>query len=302
MALQLPRAITKAGEHAAKSFLEYFVAHIRNPNTRAAYVHAVVTFFQWGEARGLYALAHIEPLHVAAYVEQLQGRLAAPSVKQHLAAIRRLFDWLVVRQVVPVNPAASVRGPSHTATKGKTPILAPEDARALFDRIRTDTVLGLRDRALIGVMIYSFARVSAAVGLRVDDYFPQGKRWWLRFHEKGGKEHEMPAHHTLEEYLDAYLQAAGIGAERKGPLFRAARGKTGRLTARPLLRENAFHMIRRRVKEAGITIPIGCHSFRGTGITIYLQNGGELEIAQRMAGHMSPRTTKLYDRRADEIT
>jgi Phage integrase, N-terminal SAM-like domain len=151
----LPQAITAAGEHAAKSFLEYFVANIRNPNTRGAYFRAVVTFFRWGEARGLHALAHIEPLHVAAYIEELQGRLAAPSVKQHLAAIRMLFDWLVVRQVVRVNPAASVRGPSHGVAKGKTPILAPEDARVLFDRIRTDTVVGLRDRALIGVMIYS---------------------------------------------------------------------------------------------------------------------------------------------------
>lgn len=298
----LPRAITAAGEYAAKSFLEYFVANIRNPNTRAAYVHAVATFFRWGEARGLHALGAIEPLHVAVYIEQLQGRLAAPSVKQHLAAIRMLFDFLVVRQVVRVNPAASVRGPNYTTTKGKTPILAPEDARALFDRIRTDTVVGLRDRALIGVMIYSFARVSATVRLRVEDYFPQGKRWWLRFHEKRGRVHEMPAHHTLEAYLDAYLGAAGIGEEKKGPLFRAARGKTGRLTDRALSRHNAFQMIRRRAREVGITTTIGCHSFRGTGITIYLQNGGELEMAQRMAGHVSPRTTKLYDRRADEIT
>lgn len=255
----------------------------------------------WAQ-RGIRELAHIESLHVAAYIEELQGRLAAPSVKQHLAAIRMLFDFLVVRQVVRANPAASVRGPSHVVAKGKTPILAPEDARALFDSLRTDTVVGLRDRALIGVMIYSFARVSAMVGLRVEDYFPQGKRWWLRFHEKGGKEHEMPAHHTLEDYLDAYLTAAGIGEDKKGPLFRAARGKTGILTDRPLARENAFHMIRRRAKDAGIGVPIGCHSFRGTGITIYLQNGGELEMAQRMAGHVSPRTTKLYDRRADEIT
>lgn len=298
----LPRVISAAGEHAAKSFLEYFVANIRNPNTRAAYVRGVVHFFRWGEARGLHALGAIEPLHVAAYIEELQGRLAAPSVKQHLAAIRMLFDFLVVRGVLRGNPAASVRGPSHVVAKGKTPILAPEDARALFDTLRTETLVGLRDRALIGVMIYSFARVSAVVNLRVEDYFPQGKRWWLRFYEKRGRVHEMPAHHTLEEYLDAYLGAAGIWEERKGPLFRAARGKTGQLTDRPLSRHNAFQMIRRRAKDAGITMPIGCHSFRGTGITIYLQNGGELEMAQRMAGHVSPRTTKLYDRRADEIT
>ena len=101
-------------------------------------------------------------------------------------------------------------------------MLSPEEARELFNGIPTDTLIGLRDRALIGVLIYSFARVSAAVSMRVEDYFPQGKRWWLRLHEKGGKHHEMPVHHTLEEYLDSYIAAAGIGGQPKSPLFRAS--------------------------------------------------------------------------------
>jgi integrase len=195
-----------------------------------------------------------------------------------------------------------VRGPKHVVKRGKTPVLSPEEARELFTGIPTDTLIGLRDRALIGVLIYSFARVSAAVAMRVEDYFPQGKRWWLRLHEKGSKHHEMPVHHTLEEYLDAYIEAAGIAKEPKGPLFRASNGRTKILSDRPLDRMDAFAMVQRRAKAAGIRTKIGCHTFRATGITIYLTNGGDLEKAQQMAAHESPRTTKLYDRRADVVS
>ena len=162
--------------------------------------------------------------------------------------------------------------------------------------------MGLRDRALIGVLIYSFARISAALAMRVEDYFPQGKRWWLRLHEKGGKHHEMPVHHSLEAHLDAYVQAAGIAEDKKGPLFRAAVSHNGRLSARPMLRRRALEMIYRRAKAAGIATQIGCHTFRATGITIYLTNGGTLEKAQMMAAHSSPRTTKLYDRTSDAVS
>ena len=108
------------------------------------------------------------------------------------------FDWLITGQVLAVNPAHAVRGPKHVVKRGKTPVLVAEDARALLDSIDTSTLVGLRDRALIGVMTFAFARVSAVVGMRVEDYYPQGKRWWLRLHEKGGKRHEMPVHHKLE--------------------------------------------------------------------------------------------------------
>jgi integrase len=213
-----------------------------------------------------------------------------------------LFDWLVVGQAVRSNPASVVRGPSHVVKRGRTPILSPEEARALFESISPDSRVGLRDRALIGVLIYSFARISAALAMRVEDYFPQGKRWWLRLHEKGGKNHEMPVHHTLEEYLDSYVRAAGIGEDKKGPLFRAALAKNGDLSERPLLRRNALEMIYRRARAAGIATQIGCHTFRATGITIYLTNGGTLEKAQMMAAHSSPRTTKLYDRTSDAVS
>ena len=215
----LPATIAAAGEHASRRFIEFFTANIRNKNTRQAYGRAVREFFDWCEAHHR-QLDQIDPITVAAYIEQHPG--SKPSVKQHLAAIRMLFDYLVTGQVIPFNPAASVRGPKYATKRGKTPVLRPEEARALLDSINTSSIAGLRDRALIGVMVYSFARVGAVIGMRVEDYYRQGgKRWWFRLHEKGGKRHEVPAHHNAEEYLDRYLDAADIRPEKKSPLFRS---------------------------------------------------------------------------------
>ena len=213
----LPGLILDAGDQATKAFLEFFVATIRNKNTRLAYARAVGCFLLWCEERGI-ALDGIEPVVVAAYIESHEG--SPPTVKQHLAAIRMLFDWLVARQVVPWNPASSVRGPKHVVRRGKTPVLTAGQARELLDSIDTRTIAGLRDRAILGVMVYSFARVGAVVAMKVEDYHQSGKRWWLRLHEKGGKRHAVPAHHNAEAYLDAYIENAGIASEKKTPLFR----------------------------------------------------------------------------------
>lgn len=334
-----PTVILQAGPEACRHFVEFFTANIRNPNTRKAYARAVAQFLEWCDARGL-ALEEIRPFHVAAYVEELPKRpsherlvtrrarngrpfetyaetlpLGAPSVKQHLAAIRMLFDWLVIGQVVPFNPATSVRGPKHGVKRGKTPVLSAEDARRLLDSIvltrkvrqsdqavEVPDLVGLRDRALIGVMVYSFARIGAVVGMEVGDYYQNGRRCWIRLHEKGGKFHEVPAHHNAEAYLDAYLQASGIGPEKKTPLFRAAVRRTNTLSENPMSRVDAFRMIKRRAKAAGLPDSTCCHTFRATGITAYLEAGGTIENAQAIAAHESPRTTTLYDRRSDELT
>lgn len=297
--LSLPALVTAAGERASRRFVEFFTANIRNPNTRRAYARAVADFCQWCEAREL-KLEQLEPVMVAAYIEQHPG--SPPTVKQHLAAIRMLFDWLVVGQIIPMNPAASVRGPRHVVKRGKTPVLTSTQARTLLDSIDTSHVVGLRDRALIATMVYSFARVGAVVGMKVDDYYQNGKRWWLRLHEKGGKFHEVPAHHTLETYIDAYIEAAGIAQDRKGPLFRSAKGKTRLLTKHAMTRTDVLRMIKRRAADADLPSRISCHTFRATGITAFLENGGTLEAAQAIAAHESARTTKLYDRTGDAIT
>ncbi|CAH2606416.1 Tyrosine-type recombinase/integrase (plasmid) [Rhodovastum atsumiense] len=298
----VPAIIADAGDRAARRFLEFFAATIRNRNTRAAYLHAANRFFAWCDRHRIGQLADIEPLHVATYIEALGADFEKPTVKQHLAAIRMLFDWLVTGGVLAANPAHAVRGPKHVVKRGKTPVLTADQARALIESIDTSTLVGLRDRALIGVMTYTFARIGAVVGMRGEDYFANGKRWWIRLHEKGGKRHEMPAHHKLEAFLDAYIKTAGIAGENKSPLFRAAVGRTGALAATAMSRVDAWRMIQRRVAAMGLQVRIGCHTFRATGITAYLEAKGTLENAQAMAAHESPRTTKLYDRRGDEIT
>lgn len=287
---------------ASTRFWEFFTATIRNKNTRRAYYAAACRFSEWLQGTRIAELGLVKPIHVAAYVEQLTETHSKPTVKQHLAALRMLFDWLVTGHIIDVNPAHAVRGPKFTVRKGKTPVLNADEARTLLDSIDAGTVVGLRDRALIALMVYTFARVGAAITMKVEDYFIQGRRGWIRLHEKGGKRHEVPANHNLDEYLERYIEAAGIGAELKSPLFRTAAGRTGSLTAKPMAQADVYRMIRRRAREAGIKTKIGCHTFRATGITAYLKNGGKLETAQRIAAHESSRTTGLYDRRDDDIS
>jgi integrase/recombinase XerD len=296
----VPSLFHPTGERGWMRFVEFFTAWIRNRNTRAAYARAVRRFSDWCEGRKL-TLTDLNPVLVAAYIEELGVVASRPTVKQHLAAIRMLFDWLVVGQVVPGNPTTSVRGPKHVVKVGKTPVLTPDEARHLLDSIDTSAVVGLRDRAVIATMIYTFARVGAAVAMDVADYYQQGKRWWVRLHEKGGKRHDVPAHHSLEEALDAYLIAAGTGDGKTTPLFRTV-DRHRHLTRNRMDRRDVLAMVKRRAYAADLGTTVGCHSFRATGITTYLLNGGTLEKAQSIAAHESPRTTKLYDRTSDAVS
>jgi site-specific recombinase XerD len=297
-----PALVATAGDRAQIRFWEFFAANIRNKNTRRAYAQAAREFLASCESAGVASIADVRPLHVAAYIEQLGRERSAPTVKQRLAAIRHLFDWLVTGQVIPVNPAASVRGPSHSVKRGKTPVLDPSEARALLDSIDITKPVGLRDRALIGLMVYSFARIGAALSMKVEDVYVQNRRLWVRLHEKGGKRHEMPCHHNLETYLQAYVDGSGLAGDPKGPLFRTIGRGTDTLTTTPLPQANAYAMIRRRAAGADIATKIGNHTFRATGITAYLKNGGTLEKAAIMANHASTRTTQLYDRRRDDVS
>ena len=281
---------------------EFFTAHIRNPNTRLAYLAAVRRFATWCELRDL-ALGQVEPVVVTAYVEELTRARSSATVKQHLAALRMLFDWLVVGQILPFNPASSVRGPKHVVKAGKTPVLSAKETRTLLDGIDVTNLVGLRDRAFLGVLVYSFARVSAAVSLQVADYYTQGPRWFFRLHEKGGRYNVVPAHHVAQEYVDAYLEAARIGEDRRGPLFRSADpGRRDVLQERGMSRVGAFKMIKRCAQSMWLPAETYAHSFRGTGITEYLRNGGDVEVAARIAGQESTRTTQLYNRLRGEVS
>lgn len=300
----VPSLIQGDGAQASTRYLEFFAAQIRNPNTRTAYARAATRFFAWcEEAAGVGELGRIGPIHVAAWIERRATEVSTPTVKQELAALRKLFDWLVLGQVLPASPAAFVRGPSHSVKIGSTPVLTVDQARILLASIAEDTVSGQRDRALIALMIYSFARIGAALALDVGDLFREQHRLNIRLTEKGGKVHQMPCHHTLDAYLVSYTTMAGLGADPTAPLFQTMARDRRRLSGRRLNRSEAWYMVRRRAGAAGIDTAVSCHTFRGTGITAYLEHpDAKLEEAQKMAAHADPKTTRLYDRRSQAVT
>lgn len=297
--LRFPATIENAGPHARSKFFEFFYSQIANANTRKAYGRAVVRFFEWCQAHDL-QLEEVHPNLASMYIRSHPASDA--TVKQHLAALRRLYDWFVTEQVVSRNPFTSVRGPKLVRTEGETPALTPEEVRRLFTMLEEEaSLVALRDRALIGTMLYTFGRVGAVVNMRVKDYAPAGgRKMTLHLREKGGKRHRVPAHHRLQEYLDAYIEAAGIADDKDGWLFQSV-NRSKELTGKQLNRRKAWKMVKRRARQAGIAKDISPHSMRATGITAFLENGGELEAAQRIAAHADARTTKLYDRRNQRI-
>lgn len=303
--LSVPILVSNSGDRAYYKFVEYFIGQLRNPNTRQAYARAVAQFFVWCETRGAVRLEDISYLAVAAYIEQ--HPFSPPTVLQHLAAIRQLFAWLKEQGVVETNSAENVKGPKHRVKIGKTPVLDAEEMRQLLDSFDTSHIIGLRDRALIALMTFTFARIGAVVAMDVEDYFPKGSRHWVRLHEKGGKYMEVPLHHTADEYLHAYVDAVPQESEiawGKGmALFRTQqRGRARVLSERRFDRREAWAMVKRRAADAGITTAACNHTFRGTGITNYLENGGSRDTAQELAGHEDVRTTALYDRRGSKVS
>ncbi|MCR9244564.1 MAG: site-specific integrase [bacterium] len=305
----LPVLVQREGPKGWRAFLDFFLGTdvARNLNTQAAYRRAVCEFLELCEGSGVYELRHIEASVVGSYIAYLGrpksdgGRgLSKASVKLKLAGIRKFFNFLVVEQVLPRSPATSVAGPKLKTTKGKTRVLLREELQKLLDSIDRTTIIGKRDYAWLTLAASSWCRVGALAKLRVRDYEHSGKRSFLHVEEKGGKVDRMPVHHKAQEALDAYLEAAGL-EEGDSPIFQSV-SRQGSLTGRVLHRSKVFEMVRRRARQAGVPENISCHTFRGTGITLFLQAGGKLERAQAIAHHADSRTTKIYDHSEDGIT
>jgi integrase/recombinase XerD len=298
----LPRTMSAAGHAACYAWDEFFAAHIRNPHTRAAYLHAVRRFFHWLEGKHEHtALAEISPALVGIYFDQHPG--SAPTRKLHLAALRRLFDLLVTRHLMVLNPAACVRGERYQVIEGKTPEITLDQVKRLIASIGTGDRVRLRDRAVVGVMLFTAARAGAIARLRFKHFRHDGSQWTLRFDEKGGKSREIPVRHDLERFLLDYIEAAGLtDAPGDSPLFRSAYGKTGRLTGNGVTGVDLCRMVKRRLKEANLPSRLSPHSFRVFTVTDLLTQGVPLEAVQYLAGHSDPRTTRLYDRRPQRVT
>ncbi len=296
----MPATIESHGPAARFAWEEFFLGEIRNEYTRRNYLHAVRQFLSWTDARGV-ELTRIAPMHVGAYLDE--STTSAPTKKLRLAAIRAFFDRLVLRHVVVLNPAQSVRGPKHATVEGRTPEIGPTQVRQLLGSITSCDVVASRDRALIATLIYTAARVGAVVRLRLRDLLRDEATWSIRFHEKGGKQREIPVREDLRRLLSDYLALAGAATwPTDAPLFRSAIGKTKSLSDKPLTPGDACRMLKRRLRHAELPMRLSPHSFRVAVITDLLQHGASLEDVQNLAGHADPRTTRLYDRRQRQIT
>lgn len=295
-----PAIIDQAGGAARFAWDEFFQGEVRNENTRKAYSHAVRLFLEWCEAQGT-DLVNITPGLVGKYFNEHPG--SPGTKKQHLAAVRKLFDKLVIRHAVIFNPALSVRTERYQVIEGKTPEIGVEPARKLLRSIDVSTVVGLRDRAIIAVLIYTAARVGAVSKLKLKNFQHDGSQWTLRFDEKGGKSREIPVRHDLEGFLLAYRNAAGLNEEPKdSPFFRSALRRTKTLTKNRMSAIDMCRMVKRRLKDAGLPLRLSPHSFRVTTITDLLEHGSEINEVQYLAGHADVRTTELYDRRKKKVT
>jgi integrase/recombinase XerD len=300
MTAELPAWVEQAGGASKFAFEEFLYGQVRNPFTRRAYLRAVRVFSRWSQARGL-ELVRVTPADVAQHLDSLP--LAPPTRKLHLAALRRFFDQLVLRHVILLNPALSVRGERYQVVEGKTPEISIEQARRLLRSINTSHVVGLRDRAVIAILIYTAARVGAVAKLRRGDFYESGDQYCLRFREKGGKVREIPVRHDLQHWIQEYVAATDInGTDVARPIFCTTVRRTKRLTDNPMTADDMGRMIKRRLRDGELSLRYSAHSFRVAALTDLLTQGISLADVQNLAGHADPRTTRLYDRRQLRVT
>jgi integrase/recombinase XerD len=301
---RLPEIIRLAGRSAVHAAEDFFEGAISNDNTRRAYRHAVNGFLHWVAREHRLQLPEIAPRHVGQYMAVLSARKTSIATrKQHLSALRHFFDAMVTSHVIFMNPALPVRGERYEVMEGKTPEITPEQARALLGSIDTSTLIGLRDRALLGILIYTAVRVGAATALGCGDFYDAGGQWMLHFDEKGGRSREIPVRHDLQLMILTYIEAAGLhDAPDDAPLFRSAVKNNRELSKRPFHVNDACRMMKRRLRKLQLPARLSPHSFRVATITDLLRQNVPLEDVQRLAGHADPRTTRLYDRRDRTIT
>ena len=294
----VPAMIESAGPAARFAYEEFVYGQLRNASTRKNYQRVVKRFLAFCEIRQR-PLVSVSPRDVGEYLDQLP--VAAATKKLHLAALRHFFDTLVTRHAVILNPAASVRGERLQVIEGKTPEIGVGQARRLLKSIDTSDIVGIRDRAIIGILIYTAVRVGAIASLKVGDLYDVGNQFCLRFHEKRGKFREIPCRHDLQIFLQEYI-AAIEPMDNKASLFRSAVRRTKMLTDRPMTTGDIARMIKRRCRRIHLPSRLSAHSFRVTVITDLLTQGVPLEDVQQLAGHSDPRTTRLYDRRQRKVT
>ncbi|MBV7326725.1 site-specific integrase [Chloroflexi bacterium TSY] len=295
--IQVP-TLFLAVEQAEQVIVDLFRHKRKNQNTQQAYLRALHRFSGWCESEGL-TLPELHSQNIETYVEkQLRSEgLSDASIQQHLSALKTVFNRLYIERVLSIDPAAPIRFEGMKKTEGSTPDLSSEQIDDLFDVIDTETLSGLRNAAMIAVMLYSGARVSAVANMKVSDYFGAGEEWYFRFIEKRRNLHIVPVHEEAKNYVDRYIEAAGIAYQYDTPLFRKFTN-TLEITDEPVSRTAITAMIKYYGEKAGIEAKNICsHSCRATAATNLLEQGTPAEDVQRFLNHTHISTTLMYDRR-----
>lgn len=279
-------------------FLGFFDLALSNPNTRRNYRRVVSDFVAYCDGQSLHSICDVHETHVAGYVNQVVASHAPATAQMHAGAIRRFFQWLVTGKVLNTNPAEAVRAPKHRDRGRKVVLMQMDEAKALVEAIDDTTNIGLRDRAMIAVMIWTFARIGTILEMKVRDAFIREGRQFLRL--KDGD--ERPCDQVLGRYVEAYINGCQLSDTPDAPLFQTIKrgsgqkGGTGQLSGEPLLQSNIYKRIRHYASASGLTDNVGGRAVRATGLVAFLQQGGALETASAMAGHNSTRPTKSYSR------
>ena len=296
--IEIPALVLSGGSNANFAWEEFIYGEISNAHTRRAYGKAVSDLLKAADAAGL-SLAQVSPKFIRNHFDKMLG--SVPTKKLRLSAVKRFFDIAVTRHAVPLNPALSVRGEKHSAVEGKTPEITPAQAAKLLKSCDENSLVGLRDKTIIAVLIYTAARVGAVSKLTFNDFSTTGALYALKFKEKGGKNREIPVRHDLEVLIKRYIERSGL-ANNNSPLFPSAIGKTRNLSDSPMHTNDLRRMLKRRLKKAGLSSEFSPHSFRVCTLTDLLKQEVPREDVQYLAGHADARTTALYDRRSKKVT
>lgn len=282
-----------------EALLEFVLVRQDSAHTRGVYGRACARLLRWTDHRHQ-TLTELRPLDLALYAQTLAEQLAPASVATHMSAIRRLYAHLMDHQLIQRNPASGLRVAQPRVQVGKTPVFNPDLLARYLDDLDLRDPRARRDHALMSAMLYSFLRIGSLLALRVGDLRLASGELLVR--EKGGLQRLLPLHPELRHRLQRYLANASFADDSDHALFPAMRrGRSGRYGERALSRSEAWTLVRKHLAQAGWSAPAGCHSFRATGITAFLEQGGRIETAAYLAGHASLRTTQLYDRRSRDL-
>jgi len=288
----VPPFLKRESAFTQRRFRSLFATQIANEHTGAAYYGAINRFFSWAITR-VDSLNEISAASVSEYVGDLAKTHSAQTVNQHVAALSKLFRYLAESGAVSGNPISSIRRVARTTPRTVRPVATVQQARMLLDSIDAETTAGLRDRAILALMVYAFLSVSEVVALDCRSYRRARKQSWLDVGE-GANARTIPVHSALRRILDAYVSAADVNHERSGPLIRSLRRRSDRLSERRISRVDVLRITKRRSRAANLSEDVSCRMLRGVGIRVFLNNGGAFSAVKQMAGLRSMDAVETY--------